>query len=174
MESDSDDGREDAAIEDDAPDDAPARRASGRAVEPISQLCGELDIDLNELVNSSSLAKSRSNEAKYLREFIEEEKSCVSRRSATAAGGAFEECLLSARKSLIASDMQRKFFKVVNEGEDTVDMVRKVDKPTSDALQQRLDAAVLTIPVSLEREVPLLAPQSLTSVVEAALFLLSR
>ncbi|CAK0873829.1 unnamed protein product [Prorocentrum cordatum] len=175
MESDSDESRGDAAMEDDAPSDAAARRASGREADPVSQLCGTVEIDLNELVNSDTLAKSRSNEAKYLRGFIEEEKKCVSGRTAAADGdGAFQECSLSARKSLIVSDMQQKFFKIVNEGEDNVEMVRKVEKTKSDVLQQRIDAAMASIPVALERKVPLLARKSSTSVVEAALFLLSQ
>ncbi|CAK0894190.1 unnamed protein product, partial [Prorocentrum cordatum] len=175
MESDSDESPGDAAMEDDAPSDAAVPRASGREADPVSQLCGTVDIDLNELVNSATLARSRSNEAKYLRGFIEEEKKCVSRRTAAADGdGAFQECSLSARKSLIVSDMQQKFFKIANEGEDNVEMVRKVEKTKSDVLQQRIDAAMARIPVALERKVPLLARKSSTSVVEAALFLLSQ
>ena len=169
MESDSDQERSNIARDsDDTPEDGLARNPSGRATDPVSLLCGSLPegFDMNELVNPAALRQSRSAEAKYVVDFIKEDKSCLPNTSAAPdSSEATLSTRLSANKALIAADKQAQFFKFVDKyvaDPETSPVLSKDGIP--DFLQRNIDQAVARLPVTV--------PRSRSSVVEAAFFLL--
>ena len=145
-------------------------RAPGRDADPLSSHCGTLPegSELNDFVFPLSLQKSRSAEAKYVVEYVRQDKDLLPYAvdSQSNPPNPRSERLL-AKNSLEVAERQKAYFKTIDQGTLDPERAAHVSKDAKpDHLQKAINNAIQSLPST--------PPRSKTSVVEAAFYLLDQ